>query len=228
MNRKGQRLDLRPGCLRIMAASWAHRRSLVATLHSQVWRWEKWGTLGRQVGRWGEFGVSGFLGRLNGPPSVQVLSADHLHTPCHPRPTPCQPLSTPCVPALSTGTRPAKPLGITGCPRGHWTQQPPPVPPAGPAGPPRGGVLEPRRVCVSHSHFWTKIVTPSSPLPTPSSPLSTPSSFQVHPPSPHLPSTTHTWLIEVNRGCAKVSIGCLAVGLYVSASAVQKTIGDHR
>ena len=194
------------------------------------------GNPGAAGGRWGLLGVSGFLGRLNDPPSVQVLSALHLHALSHPRPTPCQPLPSPCVPALSTGTQLAKPLGMTGCPAGQWTSKAPLAKAGDRQGPP-GGVLEPRRVCVTHSHFWAKIVTHhpprfpftflgqnSHPNFTPSSPLSTPSS----PPSPHLPPTTHTWLIEVNKGCTKVSIGCLAVGLYVPASAVQKTIGDYR
>ena len=149
-----------------MADLWAHRWPVVVLLHSQVTRSGLWGIAGGMVGRWGEPGVSGFLGRLNGPPSVQVLSAVHLHTPSHPRPTPCQPLSTPCAPVSSAGTQLAKPLGMTGCPAGQWTNKAPLAKARDQQDPP-GGVLEPRRVCVTHSHFWAKIVThhpPRSPF----------------------------------------------------------------
>jgi len=148
--------------------------------------------------------VSGLLQRANGPPSVQALSADHLHTPCYPRPTPSRTLSTPCVPVFDAGTQELKPLGMTGCPASQWTE-------AGPLGlararrsPPGGGDGRPQGMRNPftfldqnshlnsprpHSHFWAKIIT--------------------HHPPPFrpLPPTTHTWLIEVNRGCAKVSMG---------------------
>ena len=176
MNRKGQRLDLRPGCSHSMAASWAHRWPLVVTLHSQVTRSELWGTAGRQVGRWGEPGVSGFLGRLNGPASVQALSADHLHTPCRPLANPCPPLAYLLCTQVRGQPNPLVLLAVQGV-IGH--SRPPRCPQQVQQGPP-GGVLEPRRVCVSHSHFWTKIVTPSSPPLTPSSPPLTPTP----PPSP--------------------------------------------
>ena len=204
-----------------MAAGWAHWWPLVATLHSQVWRWEKWGTLGRQVGRWGEFGVSGFLGRLNGPAFVQALSAVHMHTPCHPRPTP---RPSPCPPLaylLCTQVR--------GCPNplvslavqpaiGHSRA---PGAPSRSSRAPQGGYWSPAGYALATHIFGPK----KSPQVHHRSPQVHHRSPQVHPPSPHLFSTTHTWLIKVNRGCAKVSIGCLAVGLYVPASAVQK---NHR
>ena len=153
------------------------------------------------MGELGFVGGSGLLWRVNNQASTHTPSGNRGNNRPTPGPTTCQPLSNPCVPALYTGTQPAKPLGITGCPAGQWTSAGPLDKAEAQQGPP-GGVLEPRRVCVTHSHFWAKIVTPSSP----------PSTHRP-PPLPLIPPTTHTWLIEVNRGCAKVSIGCLAVGL---------------
>ena len=179
---------------------------------------------GQPWGDLGLVGVSGLLWRVNNQATTYTPSGNRGNsrpTPApntsHPRPSPCPALAyLLCTqvrgrpnPLVSLAVQLA--IGQTGPP---WTRQ---GQQQGRQDHPRGGVPEPRRVCVSHSHFWAKIVTPSSP--------------QVHhcpPPSPHLPPTTHTWLIKVNRGCAKVSIGCLAVGLYVPASAVQKTIGDYR
>ena len=120
-------------------------------------------------------------------------------------PTPCCPLSNPCVPVIDAGTQGAKPLGITGCPEPHWTQDPPRPPLRTPRGPPRGGVRPPQGM----RNPFTFLGQNTHPRSTPSSPLFHPSSPPVH---PH-PPTTHTWLIEVPTGCSRVSMGCLAVGL---------------
>ena len=75
--------------------------------------------------------------------------------------------------------------------------------------PPQGGVLAARRVCVTHSHFWTKIVTLTHPQLTPSSPPAHP---QLTPGPP--PPTYDAHL--VNRGTQRLRksvYGCLAVGL---------------
>ena len=109
-----------------------------------------------------------------------------------------------------------------------WTQQTPLALSRGSAGPPRGGAGAPQGMRNPFTFLGQ-----NSHLDLPQSPFTflgqkSPPKFTPIPPPPPIPPTTHTWLIEVNRGCAKVSIGCLAVGLYVPASAVQKTIGDYR
>ena len=141
-NGKGQRLDLRPGCSRIIAASWTHRWRPVVTLHDPVCWWGKWGLV------WGEVWVVGLI--LPYPPIPHRATVDSPRPQA--RPTPCCPLSNPCVPVTDAGTQRAKPLGITGCPEPHWTQDPPGPRLEPPEGPP-GGVSGPRRVCVTHSHF---------------------------------------------------------------------------
>ena len=184
---------------------------------------------GRQVANlgpaWGELGGSGLLWRINDQASTHSPSGNRGSSrPTQPRPpaNPCPPLEYLLYPQVRNQPNPLVLLAVqwpAGQTQGPWPKQ-------RFGRPPQGGVSAPRRVCVTHSHFWTKIVTPAHSSPhshfwakivTPSSPPST----HRPPPSSHLPPTTHTWLIEVNRGCAKVSIGCLAVGLYVPASAVQ-------
>ena len=169
--RKGQQLDLRPGCSRIIAASWTHRWRPVVTLHNPVCWWGKWGLV------WGVTFGSGLGGRVNPPLSTHTPSGNRGSHQPQASPTPCCPLSNPCVPVTDAGTQRAKPLGITGCPEPHWTQDPPGPRLEPPEGPP-GGVSGPRRVCVTHSHFWAKILTPGPPpvplCSTPAHPPSTP------------------------------------------------------
>ena len=195
----------------------AHRWPLVVTLHNQAGRWVNWGLLGAAV-----YCGAATIRQPPMPHRTTVVAAD----PYQARP-PASPLRTCSVHRYATGQTPWY----------HWLASWP-LDKQGHLGHGRagsrssratpGGVPEPCRVCVSHSHFWAKIVTLSSPTVHPNFPQVHHCPPQVHPHFPHLPPTTHTWLIEVNRGCAKVSIGCLAVGLYVPASAVQKTIGDYR
>ena len=108
---------------------------------------------------WAGLGGSGLLWRVKNQAFTHTRSDNRGSSRPTPGPTTCQTLSTPCVPALYTGTQPAKPLGITGCPAGQWTNTWPPGQSRGPAGPPGGVSGPPRRVCVTHSHFWAKIVT---------------------------------------------------------------------
>ena len=180
---------------------------------------------------WGEPGVSGLLWRVNNQATTCPPPASPWRRLPHPSPDhlppQSQPLSNPRVPALHTGTRPPKPLGITGCPAGHWTNKATldtAGPTAGPPGPPQGGVPEPRRVCVSHSHFWAKIVTLSSPTVHPNFP-------QVHhyPPPSSPPSTYDAHLVNrseqrLRKGVHRVS-GCWSLCAGVSRS---KTIGDYK
>ena len=169
------------------------------------------------MGELGFIGGSGLPCRVNNQASTHTPSGNRGSSRPDPRPdhrpAQAQPLSNPGVPAVDTGTQPPKPLSITGCPAGHWTNTWPPGQSRDPVGPPRGGVGAPQGM----RNPFTFLGQNTHPQFTPSSP-------PVHhrpPPSPPIPPTTHTWLIEVNKGCTKVSIGCLAVGLYVSASAVQ-------
>ena len=223
-----------------MAAGWPHRWPLVVTLHNQAGRWGNWGLLGGAV----------YCGapRIRQPPmphraTVVTAGPPQARPPAHPRPD-HQPTPGPTT-SQPWRTCSAHRYAAAQTPWYHWLASWP-LDKQGRLGHGRatsrtaratpGGVLEPRRVCVTHSHFWAKILTPNSPrspftfLGQNSRPKLTtvhhrpPPSTTVHP----LPPTTHTWLIEVNKGCAKVSIGCMAVGLYVPASAVQKTIGDYR
>ena len=196
-----QLLDPGPGCSRIIAEPWTHGRRTVVTLYSPVWRWGKWGAV--------------CTGRVNPPLSTHTPSGNRKSPRPQAHPTPCRPLSNPCVPVTDAGTQPAKPLGITGCPEPHWTQDPPGARLDPPEGPP-GGVSGPRRVCVTHSHFWAKIA-PQFPLCSP----------PAHPRPLPLFHDAH----QVNRGTQKLRkgvygvSGCWSLGAGVSRP---KPIGDHR
>jgi len=164
-----------------MANSWAHRWPVVATLSFRLID--------------GGTGVNGggHGASLHGPgqysyvdTGIVCTSPAHPHPPparppAHPHPPPARPPATPGHPlrtcVFSRYARPETPwhdwlsrapLDTAG---GGWTQQAPQGPAKGSAGPPRGGVSDARRVSVTHSHFWTKIVT------------------FLHPNSPHCPFT---------------------------------------
>ena len=157
----------------------------------------------------GESGVCGGVtfGWSGQSSPIHPYPIGQLWIPPGPRPArpPAAPCPTLCVPVTDAGTQRAKPLGITGCPEPHWTQDPsgPRLEP--PEGPPGGGVRPPQGM----RNPFTFLGQNTHPRSTPSSPSFHPSPPPVH---PH-PPTTHTWLIEVPTGCSRVSMGCLAVGL---------------
>ena len=168
--------------------------------------------------------VSGLLQRANGPPSVQVLSADHLHTPCHLRLAPvhpCPPLAHLSLMQVRNRPSPLVPLAgqlANGQTQAPWPKQSPP-------GAPQGGVAAPRRVCVTHSHFWAKIVTLDSPRPHSHfwAKIVTPSSPPVHPPPTYDAHLVNRGKQRLRKGVHRVS-GCWSLGLGVSRP---KPIGDY-
>jgi hypothetical protein len=138
--------------------------------------------------------------------------SDNRGSPLLPtRPQPARPPAVPGVPAVDTGTQPAKPLGITGCPAGHWTNKSPLAKAETRQGPQRG-VCDARRVCVTHSHFWAKIVTPVHPSAHPRPPLST---YDAH--------LVNKGKQKVRKGVHRVA-GCWSLGAGVSRP---KPIGDY-
>ena len=161
-------------------------------------------------------GEAGNRGRHGGPRGERFAATGQwsfiragliCKSPAHPSATPGRPLRPPVHP-LRTCCRHRYARGQT--PWHHWLssrlmdKRRPPRPKQSPPGPPRGGA-DPRRVCVHPLAFLGQNSHPH-PTPPPAHP---------HPqltPIPLSPPTTHTWLIEVPKGCAKVSIGCLAVG----------------
>ena len=177
----------------------------------------------------GWVGVSGLLQRVNTSPSVQVLSADHLHTSGRPRSTPSQPLPTPCVPVFDAGTQSPKPLGITGRPEPQWTQQgqaghsrPPRATPRVRQGPPGGGAGRPEGM----RNPFTFLDQNSHPRSTPAPPQPTLRPPFVHPWSP--PSFHDAHLVNrgtqrLRKGVHRVS-GCWSLGAGVSRP---KPIGDY-
>ena len=155
---------------------------------------------------------SGFGGRVNSPATTHTPSGNSRSPHLPPGSTTCQPLPAPCVPAVDTGTQGPKPLGMTGCPGGHWTKAPPPTLDKAPSRPPMGGTWPPQGMR-NPLTFLGQNTHPDSPQPTSS------------PPTPiydaHL----------VNRGAFKprngvhTVSGCWSLGAGVSRP---KPIGDYR
>ena len=168
------------------------------------------------MGELGFIGGSGLLWRVNNQASTHTPSGNRGNSRPTPGPTACRPLSNPCVPAVDTGTRLAKPLGITGCPAGQWTSAGPldkaeaqQGPPGGGAGAPQG-MRNPFTFLGQNSHpQFTTIYPPSTPTP------------------PHPTYDAH--LVNrgeqrLRKGVYRVS-GCWSLGPGVSRP---KPIGDYR
>jgi hypothetical protein len=138
--RKGQRLDLRPGCSHSMAAGWTHWRPIVATLHNPVWRWGLWGSAGERFVWSGQ--------------SSSILPISHQATVDPPGPRPARPPVAPC-PTLAylwsmqvrKAPNPLVSLAVQspiGHGRGKLDTAGPQAPPRSPRGPPRGGPWAPQ------------------------------------------------------------------------------------
>jgi hypothetical protein len=167
------------------------------------------GNRGRVEPTWGKKGLPG---RINTPVLVQALPAVHLHTFSHleadHRPTPVHPWRTCCRHRYATSQTPCH----------YWLasrpmdKRRPPGQSRGSAGPPQGGVCDARKVCVTHSHFWAKIVTPVHPPAHPRPPLST---YDAH--------LVNKGKQKLRKGVHRVA-GCWSLGAGVSRP---KPIGDY-
>lgn len=131
---------------------------------SRVCRWPALGRLGVNSGKAVYCGVS-TIRHLPIPHRATVVAAGPPQV--RPPAKPCPPLEYLLYPQVRNQPNPLVSLAV----QLANGQTNPPWPKQRAGRPPQGGVSAPRRVCVTHSHFWAKIVTPSPPPSTHRSPF---------------------------------------------------------